>query len=115
MARLLLVGWRAVAVEAEAARLRAAGHEVRTETADGARAVRKATGDPPDALVVYLTHRPSHGRETAAGLRGHRAGRTVPVIFVGGEPEDVEKALAKVPDAQAVEREELEEALAALG
>ncbi|MEK9659771.1 MAG: hypothetical protein VW450_07505 [Chloroflexota bacterium] len=115
MARLLLVGWRAVAVEAEAARLRAAGHEVRTETTDGARAVRRATGDPPDAMVVYLTHRSSNGRETAAVLRGHRAGRAIPVIFVGGEPEDVEKALAKVPDAQSVAREDLETALAALG
>lgn len=62
-------------------------------------AYKKVKARPPDVLVVYLTRLPSHGRETAHMLRSVKATRDLPIIFVGGEGEALEKTKAKVPDA----------------
>jgi hypothetical protein len=61
----------------------------------------------PDALVVYLTRLPSHGRETAHGIRSLKAGRALPIVFVGGKGGALEKTKAKVPDGLFVQPEEL--------
>lgn len=65
----------------------------------------------PDAVVIYLTRLPSHGRETAIALRSARATRNVPIVFVEGKGEPLEKTRAKVPDAIYVTSEELGNAL----
>ncbi len=97
--RLFLIHWNAAEARALAAPLRHAGWTVSLESEDGARASRRILASPPRAVVIYLTRLPSHGRETAHAVRASKAGRTIPMIFVGGEGPALEKVRAKVPDA----------------
>lgn len=53
----------------------------------------------PDAFVIDLSRMPSHGREVARALRGAKATRLVPIVFVDGEPEKVKATRALLPDA----------------
>lgn len=54
---------------------------------------------PPDAFVIDLARMFSHGREVALALRSARATRSVPLVFVDGEP-DKRAALERLlPDA----------------
>lgn len=110
--RLFLIHWNAAEAEQLAAPLRKDGWDVDVESSDGARAGKVILADPPDAVVVYLTRLPSHGRETIHGLRSYKAGRDVPVLFVGGEGEPLEKTKKKVRDAQYVQEPGLRRALA---
>ena len=97
--RLFLIHWHAAEAEELAAGLRAAGWSVETEAEDGARAGQRIKANPPAAVLIYLTLLPSHGRATAAGLRGLKATKNLPIIFVDGKPEAVAKTKAAVPDA----------------
>jgi hypothetical protein len=53
----------------------------------------------PDVVIIDLSRLPSHGREVAVWLRGRKATRHVPLIFVDGEPEKVERVRELLPDA----------------
>jgi len=50
-------------------------------------------------VVVYLTRLPSHGVKTVTALQANAATRRLPILFVGGTPEAVAKAKAKVSAA----------------
>jgi hypothetical protein len=54
---------------------------------------------PPDAFVIDLTRLPAQGREVGLSLRQRKSTRNVPLVFVGGEKEKVEKARRVLPDA----------------
>ncbi|MBI4235794.1 MAG: hypothetical protein HY688_00345 [Chloroflexi bacterium] len=98
--RLFLVHWNAAEAEAHAQALRSDGWEVLGfEAEDGARAVKAIVAALPDVVVVYLHRLPSHGRETAAFLRSTRATCQVPIVFVDGQGEALEKTRVRVPDA----------------
>jgi hypothetical protein len=53
----------------------------------------------PDVLVIDLSRLPSHGREVGIYARRTKALRMTPIVFVGGEPEKVERIRALIPDA----------------
>ncbi len=97
--RIFLIHWNAAESEALATELRKDSWQVTIEAEDGGRAVRSIKADPPEAVVIYLTRLPSHGRETAHALRAFKATRHIPIVFVGGEGEALEKTKAKAPDA----------------
>jgi len=61
--------------------------------------LRELRASPPDAVVIDLTRLPSHGREVARSLRGSKATRHVPIVFVDGEAEKVKTTKALLPDA----------------
>jgi CheY-like chemotaxis protein len=61
--------------------------------------LRLIRSHPPDAVVIDLTRLPSHGREVARTLRGAKATRHLPLVFVDGEPEKVNATKALLPDA----------------
>jgi len=99
MARVRLVHWKASEAAALVSSLRAAKHTVDyDEKLDGDtfRAMRES---PPDAVVIDLSRLPSHGREVATFLRGHKATRPVPLVFVDGEPAKVAGVRKLLPDA----------------
>jgi hypothetical protein len=50
-------------------------------------------------MVIDLTHRPSHGREVAVYLRGLKATRHIPIVFVDGAPDKVDAVRGVLPDA----------------
>ena len=97
--RLFYIHWNPAEAEAQASLFREDGWDVRLEAKDGDRASRRILGDPPDVVVISLALLPSHGREAAAYIRSRKGGGEVPIVFVDGAEDAVEKAVAKVPTA----------------
>jgi len=97
--RLFLIHWNEAEAQELAEPLRADGWIVETESEDGARAGHRIKADPPQAVVIYHTRLPSHGRETAHYLKYTRSTRDIPVIFVDGSGEALARTKAKVPRA----------------
>lgn len=80
--------------------LEAFGFEVAFDFGDGLSFVlRELRASLPDAVVIDLTRLPYHGREVARALRGAKATRHLPLVFVGGEAEKVKTTRALLPDA----------------
>lgn len=52
----------------------------------------------PDIFVISLERLPSHGKEYASWLREAKKRKHIPLIFVDGKPEKVERIKAKFPD-----------------
>jgi CheY-like chemotaxis protein len=99
MARLLLVHWNAAEAAVRRRRLAALGHVASASPPDGRTAFRRAAANPPDAVVIDLSRLPSHGRDVALALRERRSTRTVPLVFLDGEPAKVRRLRALLPDA----------------
>ena len=112
--RLFLIHWNTAEAEHLAVPLRGDGWDVEIESSDGASAGKAILASPPVAAVIYLTRLPSHGRETAGYLRSLKATRSLPIIFVDGKEEAIEKTRAKVPDAIYTSSAELSKVLAQL-
>ena len=62
--------------------------------------LRQLRDSPPAAVVIDLSRLPSHGREVAMALRYYKSTRTVPIIFVDGQPDKVERVKELLPDAK---------------
>jgi len=80
-------------------RLEALGFEAAFDFGDGIFAIRQIRSSPPDAVVIDLSRIPSHGREVAHSIRGAKATRHLPIVFVDGEPEKVKRTRLLLPDA----------------
>jgi CheY-like chemotaxis protein len=79
--------------------LEALGFETVFDFGDSLFAARQIKAGPPDAVVIDLSRLPSHGREVAHSIRSVKATRHLPIVFVDGEPEKVEKTRQFMPDA----------------
>ena len=97
--RLFLIHWNDAEAEEKARALREDGWDVQMESADGARGAKRLLANPPDVVVIWLTRLPSHGRQTAHYVRSRPAGRSTPIVFVGGDGAALEKVKSAVPDA----------------
>jgi len=98
MARVRLFHWKAEEAKELIGRLRASGHEVAyDEKIPGL--LQKIKKEMPELIVISLRRLPSHGREVATFLRGSKATRHIPIVFVDGEPEKVEGLRQLLPDA----------------
>lgn len=60
--------------------------------------IRELNKQPPEAVLIDLSRLPSQGRDVAANLGQYESLRTVPFIFVGGEPEKVARIRKIFPD-----------------
>ena len=109
--RVFIFDWNVADAAAHAALLRGWGWNVDTESEDGARGGSTVKLDPPAVVVFYLDHKPSHSRETADYLTQTKATRDIPLIFVNGEPESLEKIKAKIPTAKFITESELQKTL----
>jgi len=96
---LFLVHWNKAEAEQYAKSLRAQNWKVEMEFEDGARAAKLIKGNQPDAVVIFHTRLPSHGRATAAYLAETKATRHIPLLIVGGEGEALQKTKTKLPGA----------------
>jgi len=99
MPRVRLFHWKTQEAVPLIADLEAAGFSVDYEEQLSSSSFRRVRESQPHAFVVDLSSRPSHGREVAIALRGHKATRHVPILFVNGEPEKVEGVRRTLPDA----------------
>jgi DNA-binding response OmpR family regulator len=112
--RLFLIHWNLPEAEAYAETLRGWGWEVDFEYEDGARGGKAIKENPPDAVVIYHTRLPSHGRATAEYVAEAKATREIPFIFVGGQGEALDKTKAKIPGATFIEETDLKKTLDSL-
>lgn len=97
MARVRLFHWKAEEARPLVTVLQAAGHSVDyQEKLTSPRELRESV---PDAYVIDLSRVPSHGREVAVYLRGAKATRHVPIVFVGGERDKIDYVKRALPDA----------------
>ncbi len=110
--RLFLLHWDAIEATQAAASLEQDGWVVAVEFQDGARAAQAILAEPPDAVVVYLTRRPAHGREVIKAVRTAKAGRTVPIVVVGGEQDALAKTQSRIRDVEYVGEPSLKRTLA---
>lgn len=69
------------------------------EYPNSARALRALADAPPDAIVIDLTRLPSHGLAVAEALRQRQSTRGIPLVFLGGTPEKVQRVRSILPDA----------------
>jgi hypothetical protein len=99
MHRVRLIHWNAEEAEERAVRLRTAGYEVSYEPLNGASALREVRENPSSAVVIDLSRLPTHGRDVGVALRHYTTTRSVPLIFVAGNPEQVARVQESLPDA----------------
>ncbi len=97
--KLFLIHWNRLEAEELARKFEQAGWQVEIEAEDGSRAYQRMKTESMAVIVIYLTRLPSHGRETAHAVRSLKATRHIPIIFVGGQGEALEKTKAKIPEA----------------
>jgi CheY-like chemotaxis protein len=97
MARICVFHWNAEEARSLLTVLEAAGHSV--EHHGRMASYREVRANPPEAIVIDLSRLPSHGRELAIFFRGSKSTRHIPIVFVGGEAEKVDRIRKLLPDA----------------
>ena len=99
MPRVRLFHWKPEEAAPVIDALRQAGCEVDFAAPPAYPAFRAVRQSPPDAVVIDLSRLPSHGREVATALRSGKTTRLVPILFLDGESDKVEKIRRLLPDA----------------
>jgi len=101
MARVHLVHWDPEDARALVAAVAALGHDaVYLPGLTGTPLMRALRASAPDAFLIDLTRRPSHGREVAMALRASPATRHIPLVFGGGDDDAVARMRQMLPDAR---------------
>jgi CheY-like chemotaxis protein len=99
VARIRLLHWNAAEAAEHLAALRRAKHKIDYEANFDSSLMKAWRASPPDAFVIDLSRLPSHGREIAIALRQSPRTRHVPIVFVNGAVEKVERIRSELPDA----------------
>ncbi len=94
-----LIHWNVAEAEPRVALLRAVGYDVVSTIPRGPELFQELRANPPQALVIDLSRLPSHGRDIALAVRQYKATRHVPILFIGGDPQKVERIKLMLPDA----------------
>jgi hypothetical protein len=110
--RIFLFHWDKAEAEDYAETIRGWGWDVDFEYEDGARGGSAVKLNPPSAVVFYNTRLPSHSRATAEYLAESKSTRSIPLIFVDGESETIEKIKKKIPNGKFISEAQLEKTLA---
>jgi hypothetical protein len=111
MPRVRLFHWRAEEAQTLIAALHAGGYTVEYpgDKANGSWCSLRE--NPPLAAIIDLSRLPSHGRYVAAEIRASKSMRSIPIVFVDGDPEKVERIRKDLPDAVYTSRSRLVSAL----
>jgi len=111
MARVRLIHWKSDEAVELVRSLAGSDHTVDHEPLDPD-ALKNLKANPPDAIVIDLSRSPARGRDLWLLLRKARSTRCVPLVFVGGESEKVERVRELLPDAAFTTRRGASAALA---
>jgi|SRR5581483_1505591 len=65
----------------------------------------------PDVIAIDLTRLPSRGRNQAVAIRLDESLRTIPIVFIDGDPKKVAAIRSELPDALYTSRAELRRTL----
>lgn len=98
--RVRLIHWNAGEARSRVAELRALGFDACWEAVEGGPGLKRFDLDQPDVFVIDLSRSPSKGRDVGVFLRSRKATRHVPLVFTGGEREQVERLRLLLPDAR---------------
>ena len=99
MVTIRLIHWKGEEAEERAEKLRSTGYTVDATVPAGPESFRALTQDPPAAVVIDLSRTPSNGRDVALFLRKTKSTRHIPIVFVEGDTEKVERIRKLLPDA----------------
>jgi len=109
--RVCPLHWNAAEADERAQRLTRLGYEVVCESRGGPDLLRALRSDPPLAVVIDLSRLPSQGRDAGVALRQTRAARSVPLVFVSGDPVKVARIRELLSDAVYTSWEDIGSAL----
>ncbi len=98
MSRVRFFHWNAEEAKSGIRKLRAAGYSV-TYKIPGPSFMAEIRNESPAAVVIDLGRLPSHGRDVGMAIRDSKSTRHLPLVFVGGDPEKVERIKKQLPDA----------------
>lgn len=99
MNHVRLIHWNTAEAQPRLELLRAAGYEADHEEQPPPEMLRELRNHPPAAVIIDLTRLPSYGRDVALALRRYQSTRHVPLVFVEGEAEKLERLRKILPDA----------------
>ena len=100
MHRVRIIHWRPAEAASLIDSVRTAGFDPEYDGEMNGPAVSRAIrAHLPDAVLIDLSRLPSHGREVGIWLRGIKATRHIPLVFVNGEGEKLERVRKDLPDA----------------
>jgi hypothetical protein len=108
---LRLIHWNLSEAEEKARRLVSTGFSVQYDLPAFPELIRRLSQNPADALLIDLSRLPSQGRDLGVALRQAKATRYIPLLFLGGEQQKVERIRELLPDATFTNWEEVESAL----
>jgi hypothetical protein len=111
MLRVRLIHWNADEAKQKAGWLETADYNVAYEPLDPPAALHDMRENPPAAVVIDLSRIPMRGRDMGLAIRHYKATRWVPIIFVAGDPEKVERVRKTLPDAVYTTWEQIKTAL----
>ncbi len=111
MSRVLLVHWNAEEAKAKARTLKELGHKTEILCDSEKPNLRRVRESPPDLFLIDLNRLPSHGREIAGHFRRGKSTRQVPILFVDGDADRVNRARQLIPDAEFGRWEEIDRKL----
>jgi CheY-like chemotaxis protein len=94
-----LIHWNEKEAHERASLLKAKGFRVIHSVVKGQQDMRDLRNNPPDAIVIDLTRLPSQGRDIGMFVRQSPSTRSIPLIFVDGEKDKVERIKELLPDA----------------
>jgi hypothetical protein len=95
--RIVVVHFNPPNLDKRLARL--SGNDVESLTPKGPADLKALRERPPDAFVIDLDRRPSEGRSISVMLRRYASTRPVPLVFAGGEEDQVARVRNLLPDA----------------
>jgi hypothetical protein len=94
-----LIHWKSEEVAERENLLKVAGFAVDSNMEGGSKIFKDLAEDPPAAVVIDLSRLPSQGRDFALLIRKRKGSRHIPLVFVGGEHDKVERIKQLLPDA----------------
>jgi hypothetical protein len=99
MPRVRLIHWNAEEAQQRAAMLDTGDYDVVFEPQDPPSTLRDLRENPPLAVVIDLSRLPMQGRDMGLAIRHYKATRSVPLVFVAGDPDKVMRVRKNLPDA----------------
>lgn len=98
--RALLLHWKEEELADLAARLSGSGFHIEPYVPVPGEGLKGLVArDRPELLLISLDRLPSNGHAVAAHFQKRKDARTIPIVFIGGAPEKVEKIRAAMPRA----------------
>ena len=99
MHKVKLIHWNAEEAEQRALILQSYGYIVDLNLDSGTKILKSLAEDPPAGVIIDLSRLPSQGRDFALLVRKRKGTRSIPLIFVDGDPAKVEGIKELLPDA----------------